>query len=325
MVYDGSAVQIPDQAALGKPVLFVSFEEKSADIIDRGGAIGIEPRRLVAEGVLLLDHVAQPSTSTEETREYTLDGLRIRLQVLIQKISLIIAGEQGEGSLTRYGLKESVSDCLQGHGIRRNALPPLSGLPGAGKTNVAASLADVFCCLNETVLYLSFEESPAEVSDIVSTIGLDFSAHQERGTLHLHSRRSASSGLKQHMVYIYRLLNELQPNFFVINPISSLNSMFETSDVYRTLVRLTNILKRAEITTWVTLLRGNEHTDLPINVASFADIWCHLTQIIRKSGQRRICRYARHVDSNIKLDESASTSANKVWNFSHARKKIYHD
>ncbi|HYP46404.1 MAG TPA: circadian clock protein KaiC [Propionibacteriaceae bacterium] len=135
----------------GEPGVFVAFEETRQDLIANVASLGFNLAQLEADGLLLLDHVSIAPTDIEESGEWDLEGLFIRLGAAIDSIgaqrvvldtienlfgaftdevtlraelrrlfrwlkdrgvSAIITGERGDGTLTRHGIEEYVSDCV---------------------------------------------------------------------------------------------------------------------------------------------------------------------------------------------------------------------
>lgn len=136
---------------LGEPGVFVAFEETEDELADNVASLGFQVRSLVAKRLLAIDFVKVDRSEIEETGDYNLDGLFVRLNHAIESIgakrvvidtlealfsgftneallraelrrlfrwlkdkgvTALITGEQGEGKLTRYGLEEYVSDCV---------------------------------------------------------------------------------------------------------------------------------------------------------------------------------------------------------------------
>lgn len=135
----------------GEPGVFMSFEETGEDLAQNVASLGYDLAALIAGGRLVMDHVHLERSEVEETGEYDLEGLFIRLGHAIrsvgakrvvldtlealfsglsdtallraelrrlfgwlkeQGVSAIITAERGEGALTRHGLEEYVSDCV---------------------------------------------------------------------------------------------------------------------------------------------------------------------------------------------------------------------
>jgi circadian clock protein KaiC len=134
-----------------EPGVFVSFEETSDDLIKNVASLGYDLGALVARKKIAIDFVRVERSEIEETGEYDLEGLFVRLDYAIKSVgakrvvldtlemlfaglgdtqilraeirrlfawlkqrdvTAIITAEQGEGSLTRYGIEEYVSDCV---------------------------------------------------------------------------------------------------------------------------------------------------------------------------------------------------------------------
>jgi circadian clock protein KaiC len=134
-----------------EPGVFVAFEETSEELADNVASLGFDLKALIASKKLLVDHVQVDRSELEETGEYDLEGLFIQLGYVIDSIkakrvvldtieglfaglpnhgivrteirrlfrwlkkkgvTVIMTGERGDGTLTRYGLEEYVSDCV---------------------------------------------------------------------------------------------------------------------------------------------------------------------------------------------------------------------
>ncbi|HEY6839973.1 MAG TPA: circadian clock protein KaiC, partial [Chthoniobacterales bacterium] len=134
-----------------EPGVFMAFEETGEELADNVASLGFDLKDLVAHKKLLLDYVHVDRSEFEETGEYDLEGLFIRLGYAVDSIkakrvvldtieglfgglpnqaivrmelrrlfrwlkekgvTVIMTGERGDGTLTRYGLEEYVSDCV---------------------------------------------------------------------------------------------------------------------------------------------------------------------------------------------------------------------
>jgi len=134
-----------------EPGVFITFEEKTEELTMNVASLGFDLEKLQKEKKLRLDYIRIERSEIEETGEYDLDGLFIRLEHAIDSIgakrvvldtienlfagltnqgilraelrrlflwlkdkgvTAIVTGEQGDGKLTRHGLEEYVSDCV---------------------------------------------------------------------------------------------------------------------------------------------------------------------------------------------------------------------
>lgn len=134
-----------------EPGVFMAFEETAQDLTQNVASLGFDLKDLIARKRMVLDFVYIERSEIEETGEYDLEGLFIRLGHAIDSIgakrvvldtieslfsglpnplilraelrrlfrwlktkgvTAIITGERGDGTLTRQGLEEYVSDCV---------------------------------------------------------------------------------------------------------------------------------------------------------------------------------------------------------------------
>jgi circadian clock protein KaiC len=135
----------------GEPGVFMAFEETADELAANVRSLGFDLDKLGAENKVVLEHVHVERSELEENGEYDLDGLFIRLGYAIDSIgakrvvldtietlfggldnqailrgelrrlfrwlkdrgiTAVITAERGEGTLTRNGLEEYVSDCV---------------------------------------------------------------------------------------------------------------------------------------------------------------------------------------------------------------------
>ena len=134
-----------------EPGVFMSFEENREELMTNVASLGFDLKQLVDDKKLLIDYVFIERSEIEETGEYDLEGLFLRLGHAIDQVgarrvvldtlealfsalpseaivraelrrlfrwlkekgvTAVITGERGEGKLTRYGLEEYVADCV---------------------------------------------------------------------------------------------------------------------------------------------------------------------------------------------------------------------
>ncbi len=138
-------------AELGEPGVCMTFEETGEELAQNVRSLGFDVDDLVRRRLIAMDHVQIDRSQIEETGDYDLDGLFIRLGEAIDSIgakrvvldtietlfgglsntavlrselrrlfgwlkakgvTAVITGERGDGTLTRQGLEEYVSDCV---------------------------------------------------------------------------------------------------------------------------------------------------------------------------------------------------------------------
>ncbi len=70
----------------GEPGVFVAFEESTDDLVANFASLGFDLPAARADGMLVLDHVNVVRGEMEETGDWDLDGLFIRLAASIDKV-----------------------------------------------------------------------------------------------------------------------------------------------------------------------------------------------------------------------------------------------
>jgi circadian clock protein KaiC len=135
----------------GEPGVYMAFEESRDDLSKNFSSLGFDLEKLIKEKKLVIDFVKIERSEIEETGEYDLEALFLRLGYAIDSIgakrvaldtlevlfggllnhailraelrrlflwlkdkgmTAVVTGEKGEHSLTRFGLEEYVADCV---------------------------------------------------------------------------------------------------------------------------------------------------------------------------------------------------------------------
>jgi circadian clock protein KaiC len=138
-------------AQYDEPGIFVAFEENSEELAQNVASLGFDLKKLSKQKKLIVDYIRVERSEIEETGDYDLEGLFIRLGYAIDSIgakrvvldtievlfsalsnqgilraelqrlfrwlkdkgvTAVITAERGEGKITRFGLEEYVADCV---------------------------------------------------------------------------------------------------------------------------------------------------------------------------------------------------------------------
>lgn len=138
-------------AEFDEPGVLIAFEESPQEITRNVASLGFDLKDLVARKKLYLDHICIAPGEIHETGDFDLEGLFIRIQHAVETVhakrvmldtlealfssfanvrilraelrrlfgwlkerglTTVVTAEKGEGSLTREGLEEYVSDCV---------------------------------------------------------------------------------------------------------------------------------------------------------------------------------------------------------------------
>jgi len=385
----------------GEPGVFMAFEETSEELTQNVRSLGFDLDDLAEQKKLAVDFVRVERNEIAETGEYDLEGLFVRLGYAIDSVgakrvvldtieslfgglsnfaivrgelrrlfrwlkdkgvTAVITGESGDGTLTRHGLEEYVSDCviqldhrvtdqvstrrlrivkyrgtthgtneypflidedgisvlpvtslglqhavsaervssgvprldtmLGGEGYFRGSTVLVSGTAGSGKTSLAAHFTAAACQRGERSLYLSFEESPAQLLRNMRSIGIDLEPWVKKGLLQFHATRPSIHGLEMHLASIHKLVREFQPRVVIMDPVGSMVAAGTRRDATVMLTRLIDFLKLQEITAILTNLTSGdealEKTD--VDISSLVDTWL-LLRDLELDGERNRVMY----------------------------------
>ena len=375
-------------AEMGEPGVLIAFEETADEITTNVASFGWDLQQLCRDGMLVVDHVKVEREQIDQTGDYDLQALFIRIGYAIEQIgakrvvidtievlfsalddtamlraelhrlfswlkaqgvTAIVTAERGEGAITRHGLEEYVSDCVialdhrvedqmairrlrvvklrgSSHGtneypflIRDNGfnvvpvtsfdlehpastdvvstgiagldemLAPggwyrgsttmISGESGTAKTTFAAHYAHAACARGEKALYLSFEESEAQIIRNMGSVGLKLGRWVKQGKLRIHSSRPTQTGLESHLTELYSQVEDFQPDVVVLDPITDFTALGSGIDVKAMLMRIVDYLKGNQITSVLTsLLHERGVVDDP-TISSLIDNWVQLRNI----------------------------------------------
>lgn len=385
-------------AARGEPGVFLSFEQNEEQLRRDFSSFAAGIPSLIDDGKLLLRHIEVDAGQFEETGEYTLDALKLRIgsaldQVGAKRIAMdtldtlfahlrgtdslrgemrrlfewlhergvtaVITAEQGEGKFTRHGLEAYVSDCvilldhrieeglstrrarvlkyrgwahnddehpflidadgfslipivstsldhdapgeqvstgvpdlddlIEGGGYFRTSSTVLSGSAGTGKSSLALSFLDAACRRGERALYISFEESEAQVRRNMESIGMDVGRWIDEGILRVRARRPAQHGLEAHLAQIEGLLDEFGPRAVAVDPITNLINVGSRTTTRAMLTRLVDLLKERGVTAvYTSLVHGSRESEQHLaSVSSVMDTWIALGTVYQEGKRRR--------------------------------------
>src|SRR6202166_17291 len=385
----------------GERGVLMTFEETGEEMSRNVESLGFNLQSLVDQKKLFLDYVRIEPSEIQETGEYDLEGLFVRLQHAVESVgakrvvldtveaifsgfanvgmlraeirrlfrwlkdrglTTVITAERGEGTdLTRYGLEEYVSDCvvsldhrvndqistrrmrivkyrgsshgtdeypflidkkgfsvlplssirldhkvskdrissgikdldtmLEGRGFFKGSSILVSGTSGSGKSTVAAHFANETCRSGKRALYIAFEESSAQVTRNMRSVGINLAQYIQKSLLQFHAWRPTQHGLEMHLLRIHDLVDEFNPQVVIVDPITNLISA-NLNKVHAMLMRLLDFLKDRQITAMFTTLTANRGAEeqTEVGISSLTDTWI-LLRDLELNGERNRCLY----------------------------------
>lgn len=244
----------------------------------------------VSDCVILLDHrvkdqssirrlrVVKYRGSTHGTNEYPFlideDGFSV-LPVTSLGLKHISSKERISTGIPR------LDTMLSGQGYFRGSTVLVSGTAGTGKTSLAAQFVEAGCKRGERVLYFAFEESPSQFMRNMSSIGIHLEPWVKKGLLHFHATRPTLHGLEHHLSTTIKLINKVNPQIVVLDPIDAFIMGGNQTEVKIMLLRIVDYLKMRNITAlFASLTNGAENQELTdMAISSLIDTWLLLRDI----------------------------------------------
>jgi circadian clock protein KaiC len=383
-----------------EPGVLMTFEETSEEMGRNVESLGFNLQALVDKKKLFLDYVRIEPSEIQETGEYDLEGLFVRLRHAVESVgakrvvldtveavfsgfgnmgmlraeirrlfrwlkdrglTTVVTAERGDGTLTRYGLEEYVSDCvvsldhrvndqistrrmrivkyrgsshgtdeypflidtkgfsvlplssirldhkvskdrissgvkdldvmLEGRGFYKGSSILVSGTSGSGKSTLVAHFANETCRSGKRALYIAFEESSAQVTRNMRSVGINLDQYIQKGLLRFRAWRPTQHGLETHLLRIHDLVDEFNPQVVIVDPITNLISA-NLNEVHAMLMRLLDFLKDRQITAMFTTLTANRGAEeqTEVGISSLTDTWI-LLRDLELHGERNRCLY----------------------------------
>lgn len=250
----------------------------------------------VSDCVLMLDHRVQDQLSTRRLRVVKYRGSRHGTN---EYPFLISDGGFSVLPVTSVALDHPASTeristgvprldtMLNGQGLYRGSSVLISGTAGSGKSSLSALFSDASCRRGERVLYLAFEESPAQIVRNMRSIGLNLQGYIDQGLLRIHSSRPSSYGLEMHLAVIHKQVQEFKPRVVIVDPLTNLAEVGTPLEVKAALTRLIDFLKKEFITAvFLSLTSGDaSEATTDVGVSSLMDVWI-LLRNLEANGER---------------------------------------
>ena len=244
----------------------------------------------VADCVIMLDHRVNEQISTRRLRIVKYRGtthgtneypfLMDRGGITVVPITALGLDHAASTERVSTGIA-GLDEMMKGNGFYRGSSILITGTAGTGKSSFAAFFVNAACERGESCLYLAFEESPEQILRNMASVGLDLRKWVNKGLLTIRAVRPTSMGLESHLAMIYQETTAIKPRIVVMDPITNLIAVGETSNVKAMLTRVIDYLKTHAITAMFTNLiaTGDGYDNTTIGVSSLMDTWIALHDI----------------------------------------------
>ena len=253
----------------------------------------------ISDCIILLDNRVRDQIATRRIRVIKYRGSRHGTSEYpfviddegLSVIPITSAGleQPGTGKRVSTGIP-SFDKLFKGKGYTKGSTILASGTAGSGKTSFAGAFALESCKRGERCLFFSYEESAGQLTQNMSSIGIDFAPWIKKGLLKIVALRPAFLGLEMHLLNVYKLADSFKPEAVVIDPLTSLVGQGEEREVTSMLTRMIDLLKSRGITTFFTsLVSANlqSNTNGEIGVSSLIDTWIVFRNVEEVESRKR--------------------------------------
>lgn len=193
-------------------------------------------------------------------------------------------------SETRVSTGISRLDHLIGGGYLRASSVLVSGSPGTAKTTLAAALAHAACARGEKALFISFDESGAQIVRNMRSVGIELDGYQASGLLRLEGFRAHGISAEDHLLEIEALIQAHEPALLLVDPVSALAKAGGHRLAAAVTERLLDRAKSLGITVLMTSLLEDlapDHEGTASHVSTIADTWIALSYNVHAGERNR--------------------------------------
>jgi len=180
-------------------------------------------------------------------------------------------------------------DRVLGGGYRRGSSVLLAGEPGTAKTTLAAAFADAACRRGDRVLFVSFDEAPAQIVRNLRSVGLDLQPYVDTGRLLIRSIRRGAAGVEDQLIDLAAAIDADAPDCMVIDPLSAIEESLGRVHPVEPSKRIIDHAKQHGVTLVATsLLDGNGGAEQTgAHISTVADTWIQLSYVVTGGERNR--------------------------------------
>ena len=206
---------------------------------------------------------------------------------------LPLASELKDVTLSSLRITSGIAELdvmLDGKGFFRGSSILVSGAAGTGKTSMAVSLVNETCKKKMRGLFCVFEESVAQLTRNMLSIGLNIEPYLKSGLLRFYSARPSIGNLELHFISIKKIIEEFKPEIIVLDPVTNLMSEGINSEIRNVLTHFVDYLKGKNITILFTAaitletIKSNPSDE---GISAMVDTWVLVRDVENNSERNR--------------------------------------
>ncbi|MEN6348868.1 MAG: ATPase domain-containing protein [Syntrophomonas sp.] len=194
--------------------------------------IEIRPESAIADGIIYMSGNEERKYQRRYLRILKMRGTRYEAGEniftisqegieLFPRLNPVVAGQKYLAPTQRLSTGLFSLDQMMGGGVLAGTATLISGGPGAGKTVLAQHFAYEGLKQGEKVIFITFEEHPAQFLNNAGSLGLNISSFAESGHLYIDHLSPIEVNIDRYVVELLRKVIEIGASRVIIDSISS--------------------------------------------------------------------------------------------------------
>lgn len=179
-------------------------------------------------------------------------------------------------------------DSMLSGGVYRGAAVLVSGSSGTAKSTMAARFIEAAAQRGEQSLYVSFDESEAQVVRNLASVGIRLSPHLKSGKLEIRTKHRIEVSPVEHVARIVSRIEERGVRCLALDPVSALAAFASVPMAEELIGHLLDFTRSRGVTVIYTTLAGLDEgllDETSRGLPTLADTWIHLSYVV-KNGER---------------------------------------
>lgn len=181
-------------------------------------------------------------------------------------------------------------DEILGGGYRTGTCIMVSGGTGTGKTCLANTFVASVCGRGQKVLYITYEESIADMKAGMSSLGIDLEIWIKNESLQILSLIPETMCMEEHFFHLARTIERFHPDHLIIDAVSAIQRIAGREAGFDFLIRLINLCRVKGITAFLINQASLFYEDSDISGIGISSIIDTLITMSYRHGPDRVDR-----------------------------------
>lgn len=181
-------------------------------------------------------------------------------------------------------------DSMLSGGFFRGSTVLVSGSSGTAKTTLAGGFIEAAAKRGEASLYVTFDESEAQLVRNLGSVGIRLAPHLKSGVLQIRSKHRVEVSPVEHVARIVGLIDQRGVRCLVLDPVSAFAAFGAIPMAEELVGHLLDFTRSRGVTVVYTTLLGLGEgmlDETARGLPTIADTWVHLSYVVRNGERNR--------------------------------------